>query len=323
MDLRTTPPPVDAAEKTNPKPPDDAEKKPNHPDSEKVNKTTPKPPRAPPSVLRRTLLVHDEPHTSIPVRLSIPSDLEECPLSLVPIKDDELPFLPGVTYSRTYPLIKKITLPCDHSFGVMNLLFHFAQNKTRCPMCRYGAEARLDTRSIPTHFRRAIINHIRQADHESALEEIEEDERLARQLFTEFIRDLDSFVTRIYLSVYLILGDGAQLELFQCRMTLIMRVNSIDDSFHFGLSGPNRRALITNLGNINIENIRVGFSIMEGSSEPREISLSDPFAVSHNGSPRTIMCSMGVLTVTSLAYDPHAFRSLLWSVHADNLFSSV
>lgn len=282
-----------------------------------------KPVKSIPNTLRRTLLVHNDEHTRIPVRLSAPSDTEECPLTLHLMKNDELPFAPGVTYSKSYPHIRKITLPCDHSFGIMSLLFHFAQNHTRCPMCRNGEDARLDTRSIPTHFRRAIINKIRQADQESALEEIAEDERVARQYFTEFIRDLESFVTHVYVTVYMVLDDASQIELFQCKMMLVVRLQNVDDSFHFGLSGPHRRALMTNLSNINVATICVGFSIKEGDSEPREVSLSDPFTISHNGPPRTIPCSMGVLTVTSLAYDSHAFRSLLWSVNSDDLFANV
>ena len=190
-------------------------------------------------------------------------------------------------------------------------------------MCRNGNDARLDTRSIPTHFRRAIINKIRQADHESALAEIEEDERVARQYFTDFIRDLESFVTHVYVTVYMVLDDASKIELFQCKMMLVVRLQNVDDSFHFGLSGPHRRALMTNLSNINVATICVGFSIKEGDSEPREVSLSDPFSIAHNGPPRTIPCSMGILTVTSLANDSNAFRSLLWSVNSDDLFANV
>jgi hypothetical protein len=74
---------------------------------------------------------------SVLITLSIPTDDEECPLTLESIAESNLPCLPGVSFLRERPLHTKLTLPCNHSFSAISLVYSFCKNSMTCPCCRY------------------------------------------------------------------------------------------------------------------------------------------------------------------------------------------
>lgn len=90
---------------------------------------------------------------SIEVTLSIPTDEEECPLTLDSIAQSRLPCLPDVDFMQDRPLHKKLTLPCGHSFSAMTLVYSFCKNNMTCPCCRAGENVQADPRCLPVHFR--------------------------------------------------------------------------------------------------------------------------------------------------------------------------
>jgi hypothetical protein len=104
---------------------------------------------------RRKLTRH-----TIQVTLSIPSDLEECPLTLESIAESKLPCLPDTLFLQDRPLHSKLTLPCGHSFSAMTLIYSFCKNTMTCPCCRAGKEIQADTSCLPLHFRPQIKAHI-------------------------------------------------------------------------------------------------------------------------------------------------------------------
>jgi hypothetical protein len=252
-------------------------------------------------------------------------------LSLNLIQQDEVEFAPGVTFSKAYPRIRKITLPCHHSFGAMNLIYHFARNHTRCPLCRYGHDARLDTRSIPVHFRRVFIDRIRDFDRIQRREAEAQDQAIARNLFRDLIHDIQNSISHIYMTVFGVIDEQA-VELFQCNMVLLVHTITPHNSFHFGLSRVHRRALVSNLADLGITNVQISFSVRDSAiSIPREISRSDAFPVHFDATrDRIIRCNVGLLSVTSQeafeaeeAIPSNQFKSLVWSVPVNALVHYV
>ena len=93
--------------------------------------------------------------------LTCPDEGEECPITMEPMKDDSLAFLPsGTTMHESYPKFTKATLECNHSFGALTLLYHMAINGMTCPCCREGSAEKLDPRCLPIHFRKAFDSHM-------------------------------------------------------------------------------------------------------------------------------------------------------------------
>jgi hypothetical protein len=98
-------------------------------------------------------------HT-IQITLSVPSEQEECPLTLESIAESKLPCLPDTPFIQDRPLHSKLTLPCGHSFSAMTLIYSFCKNNMTCPCCRAGKEVQADTICLPLHFRSRIKAHI-------------------------------------------------------------------------------------------------------------------------------------------------------------------
>ena len=106
---------------------------------------------------------------SLAVVLSPADADEECPLSLGPILEDNLDFLDGTTFVADLPDLKRMTLPCGHSFGAMNVMYHFARQNMLCPCCRAGVNDVMHVDSIPKHFRNELARSVPTARDESEL----------------------------------------------------------------------------------------------------------------------------------------------------------
>ena len=135
--------------------------------------TAPKPDRALPQRCRRIMarsenFAHDK--GFIVIELSRPGEGEECGVTLQPMSEARLDFLPeGLAQcpiASRRDLVKG-TLPCGHSFSALAILYHFAKNGMQCPNCRAGVPGRMTTQSIPRHLRGEFIKHMdRQAEAE-------------------------------------------------------------------------------------------------------------------------------------------------------------
>jgi hypothetical protein len=112
------------------------------------------------------------------VTLEEPSAGEVCPLTLSPIADDCLDFLSdGATWFTAFPAVKKMVLPCGHSFGALSLLYHFARRNMRCPCCRAGLDSQVQLACVPAHLR---LTFSAKVDEERAREDEEQEEADAR-----------------------------------------------------------------------------------------------------------------------------------------------
>ena len=120
--------------------------------------------------------------------LSAPVQGEQCPLSLGPIEQDSLPFdveggrVPVHSFYQRLPALKKITMPCGHSFGALSLVYHMARNDMRCPCCRSGVDERLRATSLPVHLSALVCAKVRQDDACDAAQQETEDRRVAELL---------------------------------------------------------------------------------------------------------------------------------------------
>ena len=91
---------------------------------------------------------------SVTATLSIPTEDEECPLTLDLISQSQLPFLPEKTpFLLDRPQHTKLTLPCGHAFSAMTLIYNFCKNNMVCPCCRAGEDVKADTNCLPPHLR--------------------------------------------------------------------------------------------------------------------------------------------------------------------------
>lgn len=285
--------------------------------------------RAPISVSTRTLLVHNEDKNKMVVKLSEPGAEEECPLTLQPMKQDELSFLPNVTYSEKCTHLKKMTLPCKHSFGAMTLVYHFASNKVQCPLCREGYDARLDTRSIPVHFRRQILEKIRESNKVQAEEEVRVNEEAARVLFNQLVRSIDAYTDRIYCTICVMMGDDIS-EIVDFKMVLFARMISTadvsaggandgqhQDNLYFSLNPSDRRIMMSFFREMDIQSffVRIHYKTIGGMM--LEISHSQPIQTRFEERVNDIACSYGQISSTPFrrAGDSN-FCSLTWAVES-------
>ena len=136
---------------------------------------------------RRVTLVSED-NQSLSVFLGVPDADDECPLTLDPISQDSLSFLGDVSCSKLksfykhVPALRKMTMPCGHSFGALNLIYHFARNTMCCPCCRNGVRGKLQASSLPLHLRGPIQNRTQRERRAQILEEQEEDRLVAEAL---------------------------------------------------------------------------------------------------------------------------------------------
>lgn len=88
----------------------------------------------------------------------------ECPISREPFDE------PGVVsavgdrpFCEAEPDLCVGVLPCGHIFSAVTITYHMAMNNMVCPVCRWGPKRKMKARSIPSHFRKAIVDSARNA----------------------------------------------------------------------------------------------------------------------------------------------------------------
>lgn len=141
--------------------------------------------------------------------LSEPGPDEECSITLEPIGEYSLPFLPDGVRSviPTQPALAKASLPCGHGFSALALLYHFAKNSMTCPICRAGhAKAVMTEQSVPVHLRKHFSKHLASLRLEESHEQVAADALAAAHVLEQEVsrRHNAGFVpmTRIVLILY-------------------------------------------------------------------------------------------------------------------------
>lgn len=142
--------------------------------------------------------------------LSEPSPEEECSITLEPMRDYRLPFIPEEAANcpvEGEPALTKASLPCGHGFHALALLYHFAKNSMTCPICRAGhAKLQMTEQSVPFHVRKHFSARLASLRAEENHEQIAADAMAAaRMLELEVSRFNHSGfmpMTRIVLILY-------------------------------------------------------------------------------------------------------------------------
>jgi hypothetical protein len=112
------------------------------------------------------------------VTLSSPDKDDECPLTLDTVSNDSLEFLPsGSCFVEESPSFQKMSLPCGHCFGALNLIYHFFKNNMQCPCCRAGPSCRAALRCVPKHLRTALSKQVKRIENQERAEHTMEEWR--------------------------------------------------------------------------------------------------------------------------------------------------
>jgi len=144
---------------------------------------------------------------TIEIRLSEPGDGEECSVTMQPIAEATLDFLPADAPRAPVvarPELTKGTLPCGHSFSALALLYHFAKNCMRCPNCREGSGARMTGQSVPAHLRKAFRSHLEREAEADRREQVASDMHAAAQVLEAEVNSAEAlaYMNRVVATVY-------------------------------------------------------------------------------------------------------------------------
>ena len=140
--------------------------------------------------------------------LSEPAPDEECCITLEPISEYRLSFLPpsfkeGIM--EDHPSLTKASLPCGHGFNALALLYHFAKNSMTCPFCRAGHDkVQINEQSIPKHLRWLFTQHLESMKAQDNSEQIANDAAEASRMLEQEVSHGGGFLpmTRIVLLLF-------------------------------------------------------------------------------------------------------------------------
>lgn len=145
------------------------------------------------------------------LRLSEPAADEECSITLEPMREYRLPFVPEEEAQNCVvvgePALTKASLPCGHGFHALALLYHFAKNSMTCPICRAGhAKAQITEQSVPFHMRKHFAAHLASLRAEESNEQIAADAVAAARMLELEVSRLNNSgfmpMTRVVLILY-------------------------------------------------------------------------------------------------------------------------
>ena len=186
------------------------------------------------SRLRATIWAKTSEDAEEPAKLEVfleeAFDDEKCPLTLEPIREDELDFMPGVSFLERYPTFKKMTLPCGHSFGAMTLTFYFGESNLICPCCRRGVHGAVDIDLLPQHFRARMSDQLLKVNERTKVETNAEDRQSLVLYFRENVEDLDTYMDThtLMLAVLIYTKVDQVCESFQTLVSLVRQEQALD-----------------------------------------------------------------------------------------------
>ena len=145
---------------------------------------------------------------SLSLRLTVPDTDEECSITMEPMSEYRLPFIPASFKKghliKDQPRLTKATLPCGHSFCALAVLYHFAKNSMTCPCCRAGhTNEKMGEQSVPQHIRKYFSKHLATDRAEDVREQIRNDAAVAARMLQHEVRYemMPLPVTRMVLSL--------------------------------------------------------------------------------------------------------------------------
>jgi len=161
------------------------------------------------------------------VELFVPCPDAVCPITQDSIVESELSFLPDVAFDKDVPCHRGMKLSCGHEFSAMNLVYHWARNRSVvCPVCRGGKKgAYLDLRKLPSHFGPALTRKVRAERRMDLAEVRREHEEAALQIQREGAESLMEFAPdTVCMGIYrrfAVLGQVNEGLRMPCDMRLV------------------------------------------------------------------------------------------------------
>jgi hypothetical protein len=215
---------------------------------------------------------------AIRVRLTVPAPDETCPLTFSPVSEDELDFLPGLTFFEASPLVRQLTLPCGHTFGALNLLYHFARRNMLCPCCRRGAPSPINPKYIPKHLRPAIVARVTNEAQQERAEQINEDMALVAQDAAQ--SPWFTLVDRVQMSVYPVDFPFVSFE-YQLAPGFVLAppAASLSPPIVFELSLDDSRTISSRLRDLAVTHVSLVVHARSVTDRVVELARTDEFDI--------------------------------------------
>jgi hypothetical protein len=274
------------------------------------------------------------------VTLSEPADGEVCPLTLSPIAEDALDFIPDQSFFPALPAVRRMTLPCGHAFGALSIVYLFARRTMRCPCCRSGHNSGLRVDSIPVHIRAEVMSKV---DAE-CLRDLEEqdtgDAAFARELagaraFSLIAVQFDSIYLSIYYhdSAHPVPSFGMQFRLHTHAEDTVINdsgaiVGDPNNPILFQLPFNERRQLALHASEFPPERISLVAHTRTFGDIAIELARTEPFAMAapqpHTGrnpayaAPRVVAAGGSQFEVYQIT-NPYTNRFICWRIPCEAL----
>jgi hypothetical protein len=133
------------------------------------------------------------------ITLDKPMEGEQCPLSMEPIEECGLVSVEEKFPFKDFPDLTVAVLPCGHRFNCLSIMYSFMYNGMKCPVCRSGSDAIMDFKSVNCRWAERFNAEIAAKKRANMMEALEENERVAEQLFRSE-NGLHPFTTTLFIS---------------------------------------------------------------------------------------------------------------------------
>lgn len=133
------------------------------------------------------------------ITLDKPMEGEQCPLSMEPIEECGLVSVEEKFPFKDFPDLTVAVLPCGHRFNCLSIMYSFMYNGMKCPVCRSGSDAIMDFKSVNCRWAERFNAEIAAKKRANMMEALEENERVAEQLFRSE-NGLHPFTTTLLIS---------------------------------------------------------------------------------------------------------------------------
>ena len=176
----------------------------------------------------------------VDVVASEPDEGDECPITCGLISESDTIFDTKLSFFPDKKLVTKGSLPCEHSFSLVYLAYHFIQNNMRCPICRSGSNEKLSVECLPLHVRTVFERQV------ALTVAIEDRQNQNSMQETHIIFPMNVmgrlFNTNMFRMIMPFSGNTGRINTIVKLRVSIRRMNSIDSDFTNFIMIPMRRA---------------------------------------------------------------------------------
>ena len=176
---------------------------------------------------------------SVNVVASEPDEGDECPITGGLISDCDTIFDTKLSFFPDEKLVTKGSLPCEHSFSLLHLAYHFIQNDMRCPICRSGSHEKLAMGCLPLHVCTAF-------ERQRALTVATDDRRDQNRMQETHIIFPTNVMGRLFNMIMPFSGNADRINTIVKLRVSIRRMDSDSDFTNFIMIPMRRAARVAN-----------------------------------------------------------------------------